>query len=159
MSEDNISTPKLNQHLGSLFKLDVDTVFNIIYNTVVKWVHQNYKDRHEYQIAYDKYMELTRAAIRRNQYDRYPDKTNWLEIFSQYRIAKNANDEIDYLLDSLNQMPAETAMTFLVELTAIWCLSCSRESVKSYIEDETVSDVDLADTLFSWLLRPFDFFG
>jgi hypothetical protein len=158
MTEDNISVLKLNQHLSSLLKLDVDTAFNVIYNSVVKWVHQIYNDRHEYQIIYDKYMELTRNVIRQNQYDRYADKTNWLETFPQLRITKDANDEIDYLLSSLNQMPTETVVAFLSELTAAWCLSCPRETAKQYLDDVTVSDVDLANTLFSWLLRPFDFF-
>jgi len=151
MTKDDISIQKLNQHLNSLLKFDVDTVFNIIYNTLVKWVHKNYKDISEYQIAYDKYIELTRAAIRKNQYSRYSDKANWLEAFLQLRITKDANDEIDYLLSSLRQMSTETAVTFFSELTAAWCLSCSRETAKHYIVHETISDVDLADTLLSWL--------
>ena len=159
MTEENNSIPKLNQHLNSLLKFDVDTVFNIIYNTLVKWVHKTYKDKLEYKIAYDNYIEFTRAAIRRIQQIRYSFKTNQSEAFLQHTTAKDANDEIDYLLHSLHQMSTESAITFLSELTATWCLSCPREIAKQYMDDETVSDVDLADTLFSWLLRPFDYFS
>ena len=135
------------------------TLFNIIYNTLVKWVHKTYKDKLEYKIAYDNYIEFTRAAIRRIQQIRYSFKTNQSEAFLQHTTAKDANDEIDYLLHSLHQMSTESAITFLSELTATWCLSCPREIAKQYMDDETVSDVDLADTLFSWLLRPFDYFS
>jgi len=159
MTKEDNSNLKLNQHLNSLLKFDVDTVFNIIYNTLVKWVHQTYKDVPEYEIAYDKFIKLTRAAISLNQYDRYPNKTNLPEIFLQYRTVKDANDEIDYLLSSLNQMSTKTGITFLSELTAAWCLACPRETVKHYIDNESVSDIDLANTLFSWLLRPFDYFS
>jgi hypothetical protein len=157
MSEDDIFTTQLDQHLNSILELNVDTVFFAIYNTVVEWVHQNYKDVHEYQVAYDKFIKLTRAAIRRNHYHQSPNKTDPSSYAIRY-TNPNSRDVTVHLLSVINQMSPETAMSFLSELTAAWCLSCPRENAGEYIKDETISDVDFANGLFSWLLRPFDFF-
>ncbi|MEP7134777.1 MAG: hypothetical protein ABI904_07565 [Chloroflexota bacterium] len=159
MMEDKTFATELDQHLNSLLKLDVDTVFNVIYNALVSWVHKTNKDVGEYQVAYDKYIGLTRVAIRRNNYPRSPNKTHWSGTSSKQIQPKNWNAVIADLVNALIQMPSKTAIIFLSELTGAWCLSCSRESAKQYIYDENISDVDLADTLFSWLLRPFDYFG
>ena len=34
---------KIDQHLASLLALDVNTVFNVIYNSLVSWVDETYK--------------------------------------------------------------------------------------------------------------------
>jgi len=159
MLDEKTFAVKLNQHLNSMLKLDVDTVFNVIYNALVSWVHKTYKDVHEYNIAYDKYIKYTRDAIRQNHYYRSVDKTQWFDNLFQYEKAVKHKNIIDQLVSALHQMPPEVALKFLSELTSAWCLSCSREKAKQYIDNENISDVDLADTLFTWLLRPFDFFN
>ena len=150
---------KIDQHLASLLALDVNTVFNVIYNSLVSWVHETYKDVHEYNIAYDKYIEYTRVAIHQSRYQRSTDKINWLESLFQYKKAVQHKNTIDQLVLTLGQMPPEIALIFLSELTSAWCLSVSREKAKHYIHNKDMSDVELADTLFTWLLRPFDFFN
>lgn len=64
MIDEKTVATKLNQHLASLLKLDVNTVFNVVYNSLVSWVHQTYEHVDEYNIAYDKYIEYTRDTIR-----------------------------------------------------------------------------------------------
>jgi hypothetical protein len=65
---------------------------------------------------------------------------------------------ISELLAVQFQMPTNDGMIFLSELTGAWYLSCPREGVRNYFDNDKISDVDLAYHLFGWLLRPFDYF-
>lgn len=159
MLDEKTFETKLNQHLVSLLALDISTVFNVIYNSLVTWVHKTYKDAHEYNIVYDKYIEYTRNAIRQNRFQRSSDKIKWPENPFQYKKAVKHKNTIDQLVRTLEQMPPENALIFLSELTSAWCFSVSREKARQYIHNENMSNADLADVLFTWLLQPFDFFN
>ena len=154
MSSKNFSVEQLNQQLISLLELDANAVILTLYNTLVSWAHKSFKDAGEYQTAYDKFISQTDLVIHREPFHHSRDK---VQSFSQ----KEANDPQDIaaeLSSLLDQLPPENAIEFLSELTGAWCLSCPKEKVRQYYEDENISDIKLAETLFSWLLRPFDFF-
>ena len=159
MLEDEIFKTKLNQQLNILLEFDTGTVMNVIYNTLVFWVHRTYKDMTEHKVAYDKFIKRTRDVIRQNNYSRTVENELWRNTQSKHIEVKTHKDVISELLAILIQMPTEAAIIFLSELTGAWCLSCSKESARQYFDNEKISDVDLAGNLFSWLLRPFDYFN
>jgi|SRR5688500_341345 hypothetical protein len=154
MTDRNISLEQLNQLLNSSLVLDAGTVMLTIYNTLVSWVHRTYKNAGEYQIAYDKFINQTYTVIHREPLYHSRDKVpsfNHIETKDSQEIAA----ELSSLLD---QLPPENAIEFLSELTGAWCLSCPKEKVSQYYQDENISDIKLAETLLLWLLRPFDYF-
>ncbi len=154
MSDTRMSVEQLYQYLYSLLVLDANTVMLTIYNTLVSWVHRNYKDAGEYQTAYDKFINQTYTVIHREPLYHSRDK-----VPSFNHIETKASQEIAAELSSLlDQLPPENAIEFLSELTGAWCLLCPKEKVSQYYKDENISDIKLAETLFLWLLRPFDFF-
>ena len=159
MIENEISKTKLNQQLNILLAFDTGTVMNVIFNALVSWVHQTYEDVHEYEVAYNKFIGYTRIVISQSHYSRIPGKKSWLDKLTKQFEVKTHKDVISELLAILIQMPSETAIPFLSELTGAWCLSCPKEGAREYFDNEEISDVDLADNLFTWLLRPFDYFN
>jgi len=115
----------------------------------------------DYKVEYDKFFQKVRKMIHGKQLSGSFYKTNRYEGGSKFRALKRqiSDDDIQkWLLSILNQMPKECAFDFLAELTAAWCLFSPKELVAEYHDDESISDVELADWLFSWVLRPFDFF-
>ena len=159
MFEDEIFKTKLTQQLTILLEFDTGTVMNVIYNTLVSWVHRTYKDVPEYKVAYDKFIKRTHDVIRQNNYSRTLENKFWHNTRPKQIEVKTHKDLISELLTILIQMPTEEAIIFLSELTGAWCLSCPKESARQYFDNEKISDVDLAGNLFSWLLRPFDYFN
>jgi hypothetical protein len=154
MPDKQFSVDELNQHLNSLLVLDANTVMLTIYNTLVSWVHGTYKDTNEYQTAYDKFVSDTRKVIHREPFSHSRDKVQSLS----HGAAKHPEETASELASHLDQLPPENAIEFLSELTGAWCLSCPKEKVRQYYKDENISHIELAETLFSSLLRPFEFF-
>lgn len=159
MLENEAFKIKLNQQLSMLLEFDTGTVMNVIYNALVSWVHRTYKDVPEYNAAYDKFIKLTRDAIRQISYPRQPEKKLGRNGLPKQIEVKTHKGVISELSAMLTRMPTEEAMIFLSVLTGAWCLSCPKENARQYFDNEEISDVDLANNLFSWLLRPFDFFN
>ena len=154
MSNERMSIEQLTPHLNSLLVLNPDAVMSIIDNTLVSWVHRSYKDASEYQPAYDKFINQTYAVILREPLSHSRDEVQSINHVE----AKDPQEIVTELSSLLDQLPPENAIEFLSELTGAWCLSCPKEKVRQYYEDENISDIKLAETLFLWLLRPFDFF-
>jgi hypothetical protein len=154
MSDKRMSVEQLNQHLNSLLVLDANTVMLTIYNTLVSWVHRTYKDAGEYQTAYDKFINQTYSVIAHESPSYFRGKVS---SFNHIK-AKDPQELSTELSSFLDQLPPEKAIEFLSQLTGAWCLACPKEKVRQYYQDENISDIKLAETLFSWLLRPFDFF-
>ncbi len=124
-----------------------------IYNTLVSWGHRTYQNVDEYQTAYDKFISQTHVVIHREP--RYHPRGK-VQSF-EHREAKQPEQIASELSSLLDQLLRENALEFLSELSGAWCLSCPKEKARQYYKNENISDIELAETLFWWLLRPFDF--
>lgn len=154
MPDKQFSIDELEQHLNSLLVVDANPVMLTIYNTLVTWVQRTYADRSEYQTIYDKFIGNTREAIHREP--SYRSRDNFQSL--KHREVKRSEEIASDLSSLLNHLSPENAIKFLSELTGAWCLSYPKEKVKQYYKDENISDVDLAETLFLLIIRPFDYF-
>src|SRR5262245_42707788 len=149
------SVEQLNQHLNSLLVLEPNTVMLTIYNTLVSWGHRAYQNEVEYQTAYDKFIRQTHVVIYREPRYYLRDKVPSFEV-SEAKQPEQIASELSSLLD---QLARENALEFLSELLGAWCHTCPKEKARKYYKNENISDIELAETLFWWSLRPFDFFG
>ena len=154
MPDKPFSLEQLDPYLNSLLALDANTVMLTLYNTLVSWVHRTYQNVDEYQTAYDQFIRQTHLVIHRETF-RQRDKVQLFE----YRGAKQPEQIASELSALLDQLPRENGLEFLSELLGAWCLTCPKEKARKYYKNENISDIELAETLFWWSLRPFDFFG
>ncbi len=154
MLNNQFAREELDQFLHTLLVLDADSAMRVIYNSLVNWVGKTYKSTDESQGIYDQFIRSTHAAIR-----------GLAESDVKYKIQssnstpwKSADDVTTELSLLLNQLPHEYAIEFLSELTATWCVACPKEKCGQYWTEEGALLVDRAESLFVWILRPFDYF-
>jgi hypothetical protein len=148
MLDKKFSSKQLNQCLNSLLVLGSNTATSTIYNVLVSWVQRTYKNKEEYEGAYNKFLSQTDLVIHRE-----PGYSSWGEV--QLRDQKEIDPqyvatELSALLD---QFSTENALEFLSELTGTCFLRLAREDKERSLQDEKYSVMQEAEGLFSWLSR------